>query len=118
MSRPNISLFVLYYMPVACRRLSENHYWRRIADLIVNVESERRDMLKWLSTIQHATHHKTMGKDFLPGSGNWLLQKKEFVEWRQESSSSILWLHGIREYSTIAENSGIAHDSSSGLGKK
>lgn len=59
-------------MPVVYHRLSENHYWRRIANLIFNVESERRDMFKWLSRIQYATHHNTMGKDFLFGSGNWL----------------------------------------------
>lgn len=87
-------------------------------NLTFNVESERRNLLKWLSTIQHVNHHKTMGKDILSGSGNWLLLKKEFVEWRKESSSSILWLHGIRKHITIAGTSDIAHDSRSGLGKK
>lgn len=107
-----------YYLHVVYRHLSGNQYRHQISNLILSVESERRDMFKWLSTIQYATHHKTMGKDFLLGSGNWLLQKKEFVEWRKESSSSILWLHGIREYSTIAESSGMAHDSRSGLGEE
>lgn len=39
-----------------------------------------------------------MGTDFLPNSGQWLVQKKEFVEWRKSSVSSVLWLRGIRKY--------------------
>ena len=80
----------------------QNHHEGEITMLTSDVETERRDVFKWLSRTQHANHHKAMGKDFLPDSGNWLLQRKEFVEWRTESSSSILWLHGIRQCSLVA----------------
>lgn len=56
---------------------------------------ERRDLIRWLTTIQYENHHKTMGKGVLEDSGEWLFRKKEFLEWRAESWSSILWLRGI-----------------------
>lgn len=31
----------------------------------------------------------------MPGSGSWLKRKREFVDWKLSSSSSILWVHGI-----------------------
>ncbi len=46
----------------------------------------------------HMTHHKAMTQNCIPGSGEWLFRKKEFIEWRKSSVSSILWLHGIREF--------------------
>lgn len=67
------------------------------------IESERRDVFKWMSQIPYKTHHKTVGKGLLPKSGLWLLQNIEFVEWRKSSSSSILWLHGIRKFFCCAK---------------
>ncbi|KAL7273972.1 hypothetical protein RUND412_003153 [Rhizina undulata] len=31
------------------------------------------------------------------GTGEWLLEKKEFIDWKASSSSSILWLRGIEK---------------------
>jgi hypothetical protein len=67
-------------------------------------EADRRTMFKWLSQIQYRQHHKTVGKDFLQNSCHWLIEKPEFVEWKNESCSSMLWLHGIRKsYSNFPE---------------
>lgn len=71
--------------------------------VIVNIltlvlESERRELFKWMSQIPYKTHHKTVGKNLLPKSGLWLQQKTDFIQWRKSSSSSILWLHGIRKF--------------------
>lgn len=66
--------------------------------LTADSESERQQLFRWLSVVPHNTHHKTIGKDFLPNSGLWLQQKTEFIEWRKSSVSSILWLHGIRQF--------------------
>lgn len=67
------------------------------------LESERRDVFKWMSQIPYTTHHKTMGKGILPESGLWLLRRLEFIQWRKSSSSSILWLHGIRKFLSNAK---------------
>ena len=56
---------------------------------------QRQKLLQWLSTIPYLTHHRTMGKDFLSGSGSWLYQSPEYLEWQHDSASSILWLRGI-----------------------
>lgn len=57
----------------------------------------RRELLRWLSSMSHKAHHKAAGTGFLPDSGKWLQDKKEFLEWRKSSVSSVLWLRGIRE---------------------
>jgi hypothetical protein len=62
-----------------------------------NSETERNEIFKWLSNGQYRDHHKSKVKAYLRGSGNWLFEKKEFVEWRKATFSSILWLHGIRK---------------------
>ncbi|KAH0551769.1 hypothetical protein GP486_007014, partial [Trichoglossum hirsutum] len=58
-------------------------------------QSERKELIKWISTIPCREHHKTVGKDFMPKSGLWLLKNPKFVEWRKSSAKSMLWLHGI-----------------------
>lgn len=65
--------------------------------LTLDLDHQRVEVFKWLSAIPHKTHHRAIGKGFLLDSGQWLLQKTEFVDWRASSISSALWLHGIRK---------------------
>ncbi|PVH80192.1 hypothetical protein DL98DRAFT_208852 [Cadophora sp. DSE1049] len=58
-------------------------------------EEERLKIFEWLSTVEYRSHHRSKAKSLLPGSGQWLLKKREFSEWMSRSTSSILWLHGI-----------------------
>ncbi|KAK4165517.1 ankyrin repeat protein [Cladorrhinum sp. PSN259] len=55
----------------------------------------RGRILKSISTIPYTTHHKSIRKDRLEGSGCWLLERPEYKAWRDDSCSSVLWLHGI-----------------------
>lgn len=55
----------------------------------------RARILKAISTVSYTQHHKVACKGRLKGSGQWLLDKPAFREWRQDSASSVLWLHGI-----------------------
>lgn len=57
--------------------------------------SRRAAVLSWLSDIPYEQHHETSRKGRHLGSGEWLLQKPEYEDWRISSFSSILWLHGI-----------------------
>lgn len=61
-------------------------------------ESERSDILNWLSSIQYEKNHRTAREGRTNGTGKWLLKHKRFRDWRGSSSSTILWLHGIRRY--------------------
>ncbi|TGO38147.1 hypothetical protein BHYA_0081g00430 [Botrytis hyacinthi] len=73
---------------------------QRIAEDLSSVqdnlkEEERVKVFEWLTMIPNSSHHREKLRNLLPGSCNWLLRKKEFKEWMEASTSSILWLHGI-----------------------
>ncbi|CAI6226816.1 unnamed protein product [Periconia digitata] len=57
--------------------------------------SKRRKILKWLSSEPYTRHHKQTKQDVLTGTGQWLLSDPVFRRWKDDSASSILWLHGI-----------------------
>lgn len=63
------------------------------------MKEERLKILSWLSNVQYKKHHQSVPKGLLEGTGSWLLGKPQFVEWRNSSVSSVLWLHGIRRSS-------------------
>ena len=65
------------------------------------VKEERFRILFWLSDVQYKKHHQTISKGLLEGTGSWLLRNPQFLEWRNSSVSSVLWLHGIRRPSTM-----------------
>lgn len=63
-------------------------------------KKERLQILRWLSDVHYKKHHQSLSKCLLEGTGSWLLEKPQFIEWRNSSVSSVLWLHGIRRSST------------------
>ncbi|KAL7273945.1 hypothetical protein RUND412_003172 [Rhizina undulata] len=56
-------------------------------------DAERLEILTWLSEVDYKEHHKFISSARQANTGNWLVEKKAFIEW--EKSSSIFWLHGI-----------------------
>ncbi|KAL8769068.1 MAG: hypothetical protein Q9209_004854 [Squamulea sp. 1 TL-2023] len=58
-------------------------------------QTERREILSWLSNVKYREHHNNSYAPVMPGSGTWLQRKLEFIDWKTSSSSSILWVHGI-----------------------
>ena len=68
----------------------------QLAEIHDGLERDTRArILKSISSIPYTIHHKNARKGRLEGSGKWLLAKPEYRSWRQSSSSSVLWLHGI-----------------------
>ena len=57
--------------------------------------SKRTKIMCWISPEPYLQYHEQTKKDVLLDSGKWLLSDPIFVEWKKESVSSILWLHGI-----------------------
>ncbi|KAK2038169.1 hypothetical protein LZ31DRAFT_132749 [Colletotrichum somersetense] len=55
----------------------------------------RVEILRWLSDEPHQQHHQQTHSEVMEGTGGWLLQDPIFLQWKNESASSILWLHGI-----------------------
>ncbi|KAJ5373354.1 hypothetical protein N7517_005360 [Penicillium concentricum] len=58
-------------------------------------ESERNELLTWVSPIPAQQHYREALASVLFGSGEWLYQEQRFVTWRDSSSSETFWLHGI-----------------------
>ncbi|KAL9613019.1 MAG: hypothetical protein Q9167_002409 [Letrouitia subvulpina] len=57
--------------------------------------SKRATILQWISAEPYIQHHREVKTDVLAGTGQWLLSNPTFKKWKEESASSILWLHGI-----------------------
>ncbi|CAG8973854.1 hypothetical protein HYALB_00005600 [Hymenoscyphus albidus] len=68
--------------------------------------SKRKEMLNWMSDtekVPYLKHHKESKREVLAGTGNWLLQEAIFKRWKDDSASSLLWLHGIPGSGKIIE---------------
>jgi len=66
--------------------------------LTSRIASKRNAALDWLSDIRklpYFKHHKENKREILKGTGRWILTDEVFKTWKNESASSMLWLHGI-----------------------
>lgn len=68
-----------------------------LTDNTLFLEQKKGQILRWLSEIEYIKHHRNALEGILQDTGQWLLDKKEFREWRSNNISSIFWLHGIRK---------------------
>lgn len=62
------------------------------------VEVERTAVLNWISDtvkLPYLKHHKENKREILEGTGGWILEDEVFETWKNDSTSSMLWLHGI-----------------------
>ena len=57
--------------------------------------TERLNVIQWLSPLPYMKHHEQTRKDILGGTGTWLLQEQQLLDWQVSSASSIMWLHGV-----------------------
>lgn len=57
--------------------------------------STRWQILDWISTSAVEDHHDFVLQKALPGTGWWLQNRQEYLDWQSENSSSAFWLHGM-----------------------
>jgi len=59
---------------------------------------KRETILGWLSATEHEQKHHDVRVRRMDGTGNWLLQDKQFQRWCDEPKSrdNVLWCHGIQ----------------------
>ncbi|KAL3477404.1 ankyrin repeat-containing domain protein [Aspergillus californicus] len=57
-------------------------------------EEDRKELLKQISAVQFGKHHDNVKETRTPGTGEWLLQDKDFQRWEETKSSGIFWLQG------------------------
>lgn len=69
-----------------------SYLWTR--DII----GDRGKALHWISEIPYESDHQFARRNRLEGTGEWLLQEPRYREWRDSSSATIFWLHGIRKH--------------------
>jgi hypothetical protein len=64
----------------------------------VNTEREaRKSILDWISTLKHYQKHQLIQASRAQNTGMWILQRDEFIQWRDDSSqSNVLVCHGIQ----------------------
>jgi len=58
-------------------------------------DARYREILDWLSPICYIEHHKRHSERRLQGSGEWLLNRREYLDWQSSSTSSIFLLQGL-----------------------
>lgn len=63
--------------------------------IIILKDNEREKILDWVSQIPYVQHYQATQKKALRGTGQWLFSHPSFLQWKQTSSSEILWLHGM-----------------------
>lgn len=73
---------------------------KRVSRQLQNIEDEleskrRAEILMWLSPEPYVAHHRQNRRDVLTGTGQWLLEDPTYKRWMNDSSSSLIWLHGM-----------------------
>ena len=64
---------------------------------LLTAVSRRTEILEWISTIPYLDHHKRISEGRLGGTAEWLLRRKEYLNWESSSASKLLLLRGIRK---------------------
>ena len=57
-------------------------------------EERYREILSWLSPVPFKLHHKQLVNSRLEQSGEWLLNHRDYPEWKAPSASSLFLLYG------------------------
>lgn len=57
-------------------------------------ERDRIEMLEWISSIPFGSDHDGISEDRTPGTGEWLVQHRDFQSWESTSLSRFFWLQG------------------------
>ena len=72
--------------------------WSRKLNKNIAYNFDVREALEWVSRIPYEQHHNTNKSEILQGTGLWLFEEEVFIKWKWDKRSTILWLHGIREF--------------------
>lgn len=57
----------------------------------------REHILSWISKHEHDWKHYSIRPARIGGTGDWFLERSEYVQWRDDvSTSNVLWCHGIQ----------------------
>lgn len=63
-------------------------------DSILERVDDRIDILEWISPIPFGKNHDNVKETRTPGTGEWLLQHRDYRDWEGKNSSVLFWLQG------------------------
>lgn len=67
----------------------------RVAHYLERVNTrERLKVLDWVSSVRYGKNHDSVAEQRTKNTCEWLLKRNSYLEWKDTSSSMILWLHG------------------------
>jgi hypothetical protein len=90
-----LKLLETYQKPIA--RTDE-----RVAQLWLREDADyRHRVMCWASSMPYEKVHGTARAGRTPKTGQWLLAHTSFREWRNCSTSTILWLHGMCKFAGL-----------------
>ena len=69
-----------------------------IIDKMFLADQTRESVLNWITNTEYQAPHNLALQGLLEDTGKWFFDRTEYKEWRSASASSMLWLHGIRQY--------------------
>ncbi|KAK4237901.1 hypothetical protein C8A03DRAFT_34145, partial [Achaetomium macrosporum] len=73
-----------------------NRWSEQLTKITDDLDAKKRtEVLHWLSAEPYLQHHEQAKEGVLEGTGQWLLSDPVFLKWKEDSASSMLWLHGI-----------------------
>ncbi|OBS23301.1 hypothetical protein FPOA_03850 [Fusarium poae] len=55
-----------------------------------------RRIIEWLSTCSYRLHHESVFKKVMQGSGEWITKHFNYQNWMSSTTSSTLFIHGVR----------------------
>ena len=58
----------------------------------------KSNILRWLSKAMVLESHEQVKSDRYNDTCQWFLDSSEVIDWKDATESSLLWVHGIREY--------------------
>ncbi|KAF4953033.1 hypothetical protein FGADI_6303 [Fusarium gaditjirri] len=59
-------------------------------------EETFKRIVEWLSTCSYQLHHDSVSNKVMPGSGEWVTNHPNYQNWMSSTSSSTLFIHGVR----------------------
>jgi len=93
---------------------------RRLGTLSATLTGDKlqQDVQNWLSPPDPWKNHNLARGSRHSGTGTWWIEDDDYVEWKSSGSSSLLWIHGKRQYFLAFPSQTDAYFFYSGRGKE
>ncbi|EWG54158.1 hypothetical protein FVEG_12438 [Fusarium verticillioides 7600] len=75
-------------------------------------------IVEWLSTCSYELHHKSVSEKLMVGSGEWIKNHPNYQHWLSTTSSSTLFIHGVRGCGKSSIFSVVINQLQGGVGNK